>query len=446
MDYQDCVDLIARLQAHKPEGAIRPGGNVPEVLAALGHPERALRGAMVVGTNGKGSTAAFAVSALTAAGVRVGSMPSPHLQEPRERIRVDGVPVSRAAYVAACEEVTAAADRAGVVLSSSGMHVTTAAAHFRRAGVDLVVAEAGIGGRNAVVRFLGLGVTVVTGVALDHTDRLGGSLELIARAKVGAVADGDHVLFGRLPAEAAEAADGALAGRSGLTVWRMGAEIDHHYHRRRSVAEESLVDVVTPGGARRGLVCPLPGGHQHHNLALGVAALDALVERGHAGRPDEAPLRERIAATRWPGRLELVAPASLPGWTGRVLLDGATNPQGVATVAPELRRLAGAARPAVVFAAVRGKDVPGMLAPLPADWPLVLTRTDAHDAAEPAALRAALGPLGPERWRPGAAVVPEAAAALRHAAGLVGPGGLVVVLGSHRLVGLVRTELGLAPG
>ncbi|GAB2906744.1 bifunctional folylpolyglutamate synthase/dihydrofolate synthase [Streptomyces mayteni] len=438
MEYQDCVDLIARLQAHKPAGSKRPGGNVPEVLAALGRPQLALRGAMVVGTNGKGSTAAFAVSALTAAGVRVGSMPSPHLQEPRERIRVDGVPVSRAGYAAAFDEVLAAADRAGVVLSSSGIYVTTAAAYFRRAGVELVVAEAGIGGRHAVVRYLGLGVTAVTGVALDHTDRLGGSLALIARAKVGAVADGDHVLLGRLPAEAAEAADAALAERSGLTVWRMGAELDH----RPSVGTGSVVDVVTPGGGRGGLVCPLPGAHQHHNLTLGVAVLDALAERGDVGRPDEALLRERIAATRWPGRLELVAPATLAGWTGRVLLDGATNPQGVATVAPELRRLAGAARPAVVFAAVRGKDVAGMLAPLPDDWPLVLTRTDAHDAAEPAALRAA---LGPER-RPTAAVVPGVAAALRHGAGLAGPGGLVVVLGSHRLVGLARGVLGLPPG
>ncbi|MYR58346.1 bifunctional folylpolyglutamate synthase/dihydrofolate synthase, partial [Streptomyces sp. SID625] len=132
--------------------------NVPRLLEALGRPERGLRGILVVGTNGKGSTCAFAVSAVAAAGVRVGSMPSPHLQELRERIRVDGVPVTRAEYTAAFAEVWRAIERHGLPVLAQGIYTATAAVHFRRAGVGLAVAEAGIGGSRAAAAELGMDV------------------------------------------------------------------------------------------------------------------------------------------------------------------------------------------------------------------------------------------------------------------------------------------------
>ncbi|GFN09935.1 hypothetical protein Smic_84910 [Streptomyces microflavus] len=100
-----------------------------------------------------------------------------------------------------------------------------------------------------------------------------------------------------------------------------------------------------------------------------------MAERGHIPEPDGERLRARLAATSWPGRLELVPHARLDDWTGRVLLEGATNPQGAATVAPEILHHARAdghsGPPVLVFAAMDDKDVVGMLAPLPSHWPLV---------------------------------------------------------------------------
>ncbi|MGK4584370.1 bifunctional folylpolyglutamate synthase/dihydrofolate synthase [Kitasatospora sp. HPMI-4] len=450
MDYQDCADRLARLYGYRPEERGALFGNLPALLEALGHPERRLRGMMVVGTNGKGSTSAFAVSALTSTGARAGSMPSPHLQEPRERVRVDGVPVTREQYTAAFTEVCEAIDRHQLPVSASGMCSATAAAHFRRAGVELAVAEASIGGRWAAARFLDFDVKVVTGIALDHTELLGDSLALIAESKVGVVRDGEHVVLGRIPPEAAAAAERVLAGRTGLSVWRMDHEVRYTARPAGNESDEQsdmLVDVTTPRAVHRGLPCPLPGAHQHHNLAVAVAAVDAMADRGHIPDLDDDRLRTALAATRWPGRLELVAEARLDGWTGRVLLDGATNPQGVATVAPEILRLAGGegesgTRPtALVFAAMRDKDANGMLAPLPEHWPLVLTRTGAAGAADPHTLRAG---LVPDR-RATSVIAPDAASALRRAAELTGPGGLVVVIGSLRLVGEARTALGLPP-
>lgn len=474
VDYQRCVDLLAKVHEN-PHGLSREArqANVPKLLVALGDPARELRGMLVVGTNGKGSTCAFAVSAVAATGVRVGSMPSPHLQEPRERIRVDGVPVSRAAYTAAFAEVWRAIEHHALPVLSQGLFATTAAVHFRRAGVGLAVAEASIGGSRAAAAELGLDVKVLTGVGLDHTRLLGGSLAQIAQAKIAAVRDGDHVVIGRLEPEAATSTERVLKERTGLTVWRIGHEV--HYTARVAGhdgqgAPQTLVDVTTPRGVHRALPCPLPGAHQHHNLAVAIAAVDALAERGHVQQPADAPLRTRLAATRWPGRLELVPQARLGTWTGRVLLEGATNPQGVATVAPEILRHAAAraagghtaagqgagghaaagrtaagddaAPPVLVFAAMDDKDVSGMLAPLPTHWPLVLTRTGSHQAADPNSLHTR---LAPNRQGP-CLTAEDPPTALHQAAELAGPDGLIVVFGSLRLVGDTRTVLGLAPG
>ncbi|MFE7467736.1 bifunctional folylpolyglutamate synthase/dihydrofolate synthase [Streptomyces sp. NPDC057499] len=449
MDYQRCVDILAKVHEN-PHGLPRPvrQANVSRLLEALGRPERELRGMLVVGTNGKGSTCAFAVSAVTAAGARVGSLPSPHLQELRERIRIDGVPVTRAEYAAAFAEVWSAIEQHGLPVLSQGVFATTAAVHFRRAGVGLAVAEASIGGSRAAAAELGLDVKVLTGVGLDHTRLLGGSLDLIARAKIEAVRDGDHVVLGRLAPEAASSAEQVLRTRTGLSVWRMDHEIRYTARtvgRDGSRGPVTLVDVTTPRAVHRDLPCPLPGAHQHHNLAVAMAAVDAMAERGHIREPDNERLRPRLAATRWPGRLELVPHARLDGWTGRVLLEGATNPQGVETVAPEIRGHArtdgGSGPPVLVFASMHDKDVSGMLAPLPADWPLVLTRTDSHQAAAPAALHSHLSP-----GRQGPCLTAEdTPSALRRAAGIAGPGGLIVVLGSLRLIGETRTALALQP-
>ncbi|MFF8772493.1 glutamate ligase domain-containing protein [Kitasatospora sp. NPDC015120] len=446
MDYQRCTDHLARLFRIPAAQREARREHLPALLAALGRPQDGLRGAMVVGTNGKGSTAAFAVAALSAAGRRVGSMPSPHLQEARERVRVDGRPVSRAEYAAAYTEVVTATEEHGLPLSAASMCAAVAAVHFRRAGVTRVVAEAALGGRRAAVRELGLDVKVVTGVGLDHTDALGGTLARIAAAKAGAVCDGDHVVLARLHPQAQAAVEEELAQRTGLTIWQLGRQI-HCTARPDATGGPVLLDVTTPRGEHRALPCPLPGTHQHHNLALGLATAAALAERGHAATPADDLLRPALAATRWPGRLELITDARLDGWHGRVLLDGAHNPQALATVTPEIERIAHAARgpraprTAVVFAAMHSKDAAAMLARLPGAWPLVLTRTDAPDAADPTALLARL----PPGRRAGAVTAPDTTTALHRAAALAGHGGLLVALGSLRLVGEARTALGLPP-
>ncbi|GGR90943.1 bifunctional folylpolyglutamate synthase/dihydrofolate synthase [Streptomyces aureoverticillatus] len=437
MDYQRARDLTAARRTVR----LPVKNYLPPLLTALDRPDRGLRGILVTGTNGKGSTCAFAVSGLAALGLRVGSMPGPALQEAVERIRVNNIPASRAAYAAAYAEVDAAARRLSDPLDAPAFRAAAAAVHYRRVGVDLAVLEASAGGRDTAVNSFDLGVKVITNVALDHTDLLGDSYAEIAWAKAGVVRDGDHVILGELPPEAARTVRQVLAEHSGLTVWRLGEEIRVTEAPYAATAHERLVEVRTPLGIHHDLPCPLRGAHQQRNLALAVAGIDALRERGLVPDFAEDRLRAGLAATTWPGRLELVHPARLDDWTGSVLMDGAHNPHSVAAVLPDIVRMTAAGpAPALVFAVEGTKAADEMLAELPPDWPLLLTRTASSKAADPDHLARLVAD------RPHVHRAPDTHAALRHAARLTGPGGQIVVIGSLTLVGETRTLLGLPPG
>ncbi|MCB5911115.1 bifunctional folylpolyglutamate synthase/dihydrofolate synthase [Streptomyces pinistramenti] len=455
MDYEQAQNLTTG-----PRATRLPVKNyLPPLLDALEWPGQELRGILVAGTNGKGSTCAFAVSGLAACGLRVGSMPGPHLQESTERIRVNNVPVSRSAYTSAYAEVDAAARRLSEPLDAPALRAAAAVVHYRRVGVDLAVMEASAGGRDTAVNSFDLGVKVLTNVALDHMEMLGHSYAEIAWAKAGVVRDGDHVVLGELPPEAEQMVRRVLAERSGLTVWRLGEEIRVTTRPADAVpgpaggaaagdgpssvvpARREVAQVSTPLGIHRDLPCPLRGAHQERNLALAVAGIDALRQRGLVPGFTESRLREGLAATTWPGRLELVRPARLDDWSGSVLMDGAHNPHSMATVLPEIRRITDAGQaPVLVFAAGENKAAAEMLDELPADWPLLVTRTGSPTAADPDHLTRCVAD------RPHTHRAPDVPTALRHAARLTGPGGLIVVIGSLALVGETRTLLGLPPG
>ncbi len=157
-------------------------------MEEAGHPERGLRGALVGGTNGKGSVVAMTVSILGAAGLRVGSMPKPHLVSYRERIAVDGRPLSEEAFAAAIERAMPAIDRvAAEVGPPTEFEALTAAAiaELARQDVDLAIVEVGLGGRLDATNVLDLGVAAITNVQLDHEAILGPTLTAIG-AREGA--------------------------------------------------------------------------------------------------------------------------------------------------------------------------------------------------------------------------------------------------------------------
>jgi dihydrofolate synthase/folylpolyglutamate synthase len=169
-------EALAALAARGRFGIHLGLGRTRALLAALGDPQRSIRGALVGGTNGKGSVLALAGSALRAAGLRVGQTPKPHLISYRERVEIDGHPISVKDFTRHVDAVLSISDR---VARRHGepteFELLTAVVfrHFAEAGIDIALVEVGLGGRLDATHAWDGGVAAVTNVALDHMDRLG---------------------------------------------------------------------------------------------------------------------------------------------------------------------------------------------------------------------------------------------------------------------------------
>ncbi|RZD31302.1 MAG: hypothetical protein CXT74_05450 [Methanobacteriota archaeon] len=182
------------------EAQVKPGlARIRQLMAALGDPQQQLRAVIVGGTNGKGTTCWLLEDALCQAGFRVGCGTSPHLHSPRERLRLNQVPVGEAEFAALVAEVRQACD--GLAEHPSYFEVLTAITlvWFARCEADIVILEVGLGGELDAMNVIDAEVAVLTTLALEHTDWLGDNLEAIARTKAGIVQPETHVITGWLP-------------------------------------------------------------------------------------------------------------------------------------------------------------------------------------------------------------------------------------------------------
>jgi dihydrofolate synthase / folylpolyglutamate synthase len=430
MDYRRAVQA---LEARGRFGVRLGLGRTRALLDALGHPERTVRGALVAGTNGKGSVLALADSALRAAGYRVASTPKPHLVTYRERIQVDGRPIDPIDFsrlTGRVLEVSDAVARRHGEPTEFELLTAVVFARFAEVKPDVALVEVGLGGRLDATHAWDGGVAVVTNVDLDHTDRLGDTVAAIAHEKAAIIMRGDLAVTG--------------AGGDGLVVIRRRA-------RRLGVP---LVEVDAPpllGWDRDGIDVQLAGlgrtrvglrgRHQAANVAIADALLDALEGAGIARTP-AAARRIGYATPAWPGRLELITVE------GRdVLLDGAHNPAGAGALAIALDDLGPflADGPlTLVTASMADKDVDGVIAALSradamARATVVCTSLPLERAMDAAELA--------RRWRAQrptltVTVEPDPIVALDRALERsVAGNGPIVVAGSLYLVGAARGHL-----
>jgi dihydrofolate synthase/folylpolyglutamate synthase len=332
---------------------MRPGlERVSRLLARLGRPQDAYRVIHVVGTNGKSSTTRYCEALLRAGGLRSGAYLSPHISGWTERVIVNGSPVDEGVFGAAVERVRLEVGKLPAALGeTTQFEVLTVAAllAFAEMGVEAVALEAGLGGRLDATNAVEAPVVVLTNVALEHTEVLGDTRELIFAEKAAVIKGGD-VVFGELVGLETEArracsAAGAAphflratAGPGELAV--SGAPGDFTVTFRPGVAVERWA----------GLSVPTPALYQVTNAALAVAAVRLLV-----GSLDEAAVRRALAATAVPGRLQVVGEHPL------VLADGAHNPDGVRVLAQSLAAV-DVPRPVIgVLAIMRDKDHAAMI-------------------------------------------------------------------------------------
>lgn len=400
------------------------------LLEAVGDPQESLEAVLVAGTNGKGSVTALLAACLAADGRRTGSFFSPHLERVGERAKVDGGESSREQMAAAVAVVRPHAERLGATF----FEVMTVAAllRFRDAGVDWAVLEVGLGGRLDATNAVEPRLAVITTIGLDHQAYLGPDLRSIAGEKAGILRPGVPALT----SATGEALDAIVERAGALSAPLVTLRRDLAVSLLRTDWDGIEIELAAAPGARLAfrdalplrIGSPLLGAHQADNVALAAAA---------ALRLGVVPgvVTAAIAATSWPGRLEVVEHRGR-----RVVLDGAHNPQAAAALRFALDEL-GAEVDALVIGVSADKDSGGVAGALAGSAPLVIATRAGHSprALDPGALAATLRAHADKRTE--VVEAHDLREAVELALRRTPAGGTIVVAGSLFLVGAVRTLL-----
>jgi dihydrofolate synthase / folylpolyglutamate synthase len=283
-----------------------------------GHPERQFPSVLVGGSAGKGSTCAMLASILQAAGLKVGSSPKPHLFSHCERAQINGQPIAEERFAELMGQIVPLVDRLPKDDPPTVFEVMTLLSflHFAAEKVDRAVVEVGLGGRFDATNVLTPDVVIITSIGLDHTDRLGDTVEKIAFEKAGIIKQGTHVISGA-QGVAQKVIDRVAEAREAGAVWRLGHEIK--LEKIRLSTDGTSFDGKTPDSRFLNMRTPLVGNHQAQNAILAFAAARGPLRKRHS-EIDPPAIADGLAATSIPLRLEIVQENPL------VILDAAHSP------------------------------------------------------------------------------------------------------------------------
>jgi dihydrofolate synthase/folylpolyglutamate synthase len=406
-------EIEAEILARRPEHAIEPSlDRIRALVTLLGDPQRAYPVIHITGTNGKTSTARMTETLLRARGLRTGLFTSPHLSSMRERICVDGEPLSAERFIEAYEEIEPylrlVDESQPVRLSFFEVFTGMAFAVFADAPVDVAVIEVGMGGTWDSTNVADGAVAVITPIALDHQLYLGDDVETIAADKAGIIKPGAVAVLAQQPLDAPTALM-VRAAEAGAAVAREGLEFGV-LSRALALGGQQLA-IRGLLGDYDDLFLPLFGAYQAGNAACALAAVEAFAGAApvDTGAPDDGPdhngasdssaapgqgaaiplqrapggassdqrlgpldpdlVREAFAMMSSPGRLEIVRRGPV------VVLDAAHNPAGMAATMGALTEAVSFSELITILAVSEDKDVPGILDELePVAAQLVVTR------------------------------------------------------------------------
>lgn len=322
MNYQEALDYLHDLCKF---GINLGMERIEKLLSILGNPHHKIKTVHVAGTNGKGSTTAMIANILQASGYKVGVYTSPHLHNYTERVRINGIDISRPDFAREMKEIK---EIVPLVLEATGespteFEILTALAfdYFATQKVDLAVIEVGMGGRLDSTNVIRPEVSVLTSISADHVNYLGPNLTDIAQEKAGIIKKGTPVVC-------------ALQDPSVEKVILEKAqslEAQVYQARKCSYKQTSysnlgqIFNITTQKNQYDKLSLALLGDHQMENAVTAVLTIEVLETLGWSITPEE--IRKGLESVRWPGRLEFLKLKS------PVLLDGAHNPAGAKVLA-----------------------------------------------------------------------------------------------------------------
>ncbi|HET9078922.1 MAG TPA: folylpolyglutamate synthase/dihydrofolate synthase family protein [Trebonia sp.] len=369
---------------------------VAALVTLLGDPHRAFPVIHVTGTNGKTSTTRMIEALLRERGLRTGRFTSPHLVSMRERICVDGEPVSAERFIELYEEISPYVqlvdEQQPARLSFFEVLTGMMFAAFADAPVDVAIIEVGMGGRWDATNVADGAVAVITPIAMDHMQFLGDTIEQIATEKAGIIKPGATAVIAQQQVAAAEILL-QHAVSVGATVAREGFEFGV-LTRELAVGGQQLV-LKGLRGAYGEIYLPLYGAHQASNAACALAAVEAFAgvsetavnEDGStitlgpglsAEGLDPDLVRAGFARASSPGRLDILRRSPT------VIADAGHNPAGAAVTAEALTESFNFTRVIGVVAVMEDKDVEGVLDELEPVLAEVIVTTNSSPRAMPA--------------------------------------------------------------
>jgi dihydrofolate synthase/folylpolyglutamate synthase len=396
---------------------------------SLGEPHKAYRTIHVVGTNGKSSTTRFISSLIQAQGLRVGAYVSPHLISLAERQMVDSVPSSEAEFcrlVARVRPVVEELERTlpeGERLTQFEVLTAVALLYFKEQGCDVAVIEAGLGGRLDATAIISSEVQVLTSVGREHTELLGETPSAILKEKAAVIPTDGRVVAGWLDPELKAELKAICADRDAVCHF-LGDEVVILTDPRA----ESF-DVFGIYGCYTDLRLQVLGGYQRSNAAVAVAAAELFT----GGELDPVLVREALASTAVPGRLEVIGTQPL------CIFDGSHNPSGMAETVASLDQLLERRRLIAVVSILRDKEAIEMMRHLAPRCDIIFATQSSSSRAltadELAGVISGLG-KGPEVF-----VDPDPRSAMVSAYRLATSNQVILVTGSLTLISDLKREL-----
>ncbi|MGB9173421.1 MAG: cyanophycin synthetase, partial [Bradyrhizobium sp.] len=352
------------------------------------------RSVAITGSNGKGSTAAFCASIGRAYGLRTGLFTSPHLFRVNERFQIDGAPIADPALNELVRRIGTTIDTVSrkrrEQFGAFEAMFALACLYFQESDCEIMVFEAGIGGRYDPVRLLGSRTTAVASIDYEHVELLGHSLELIVSDKSDACASGGTIVYG----------ENCRHLRAHIIEYNRNRNVESLFVRDEvGISNESIAaagqsfDFAFRDHHFRSLEVALPGGFQLDNAAIATALFLRWLEcarPGGAASRIEAAARAGLRETRWPGRLETIAQAPL------TVIDVGHTPDGIRQSLTALKQIYGEGGWILVIGVSVDKkteEIAGALAPA---FDTIICTSAHHKGSDPAALAGTMRELNPQ--------------------------------------------------
>lgn len=315
---------------------------VRTLCSSLGNPQDSLKFIHVAGTNGKGSLCAMTASVLRAAGLRVGLYTSPYIVRFNERMQIDGESISDEELCELVEVIRPHADAMEDKPTEFELITALAFLYFARHNCDIVVLECGLGGRLDATNIIKEPIlSVITGIALDHTAILGDTIAQIAAEKAGILKSGCTALWCGTD-EDAHAVIRQKADEVGAPLYTVRRD-------DLTVLDMTLDGTTFDFGDRKNLHIPLLGSYQPYNAANALSVIDLLNDHPLFDISEDA-IRQGLANVRWPARFEIIHRDPL------VIADGGHNPDGIDAAVDSIKRYFEDGKVAIVTGVMADKD------------------------------------------------------------------------------------------